>query len=253
MAFLKISEPEWQVRKDLASCYHLVDYFGWTDLIYTHISARVPGADDLFLINEFGLNFHEITPENLVTVNGTGQIIPRENSHWEDGNRATQINLAGYVIHSAVHQARPEIQCVMHTHSPAGMAISTLACGLLPLTQHACRFYNRLAYHDFEGIAFDKDEQPRLVADLGDKRSLILRNHGFLTAGRTIGEAFTLMYFLEKAAQAQLTAQATGQSLHMPPPDICEKTARQFQKDDQPAGSRVWPAMIRLLDTLAIT
>ncbi len=233
----RYSEEEWEVRRELADCYHLASRFGWTDLIYTHISARLPGTFDHFLLNPFGLFFHEVTPENLVKVSLDGTVI--EPTPYG-------INKAGYIIHSAVHEARPEISCVIHTHTPSGMALSSLSCGLLPLTQHGCRFYDRLSYHDYEGIALDADEKARLIQDLGKNKAMILRNHGFLTAGRTIGEAFTLMFFLEKAAEAQLKAMATGVSLVIPSPEVCEKTAAQFADNPQSADDKEWQALRRL-------
>ena len=232
------SEHEYKARQELSDCYHLIDYFGWTDLIYTHISVRTPERSDHFIINDFNLLYHEITPENLVTVSEGGDVI------YPVG---ADINQAGYVVHSAIHRARPDVNCIIHTHSPCGMALSALECGLLPLTQHACRFYNAVAYHDYEGISLDEDEQPRLLKDLGDKNVMILRNHGFLTVGRTIKEAFISLYFLEKAAQAQLQAQSTGQPLIILPPAVCEKTVQQFQGEGEALQNRLWLALKRLL------
>ncbi len=233
-----INLNEWHIRKDLAACYQLVDYFGWTDLIYTHISARIPGSQDYFLINELGLHFHEITPENLIKVDKNGAIVDKTDS---------EINLAGYVIHSGIYQSRSDINCIIHTHSDVGMALSSLNCGLLPLTQHACRFYNRVAYHDYEGISFDSAEQPQLIKDLGSKNVMILKNHGFLTMGKTIAEAFINLYFLEKAGKSQLMAQATGENLVIPSHETCEKTAIQFETSNHPTEDQVWAAMLRLI------
>lgn len=229
------SKVETQARQELAFCYRLAAKLGWTDLIYTHISFQIPGTEH-FLINQFGLLFEEITSENLVKIDLHGNVLDPVGA---------RINLAGYMIHGAIHAARPDVVCVIHTHSTAGMALSSLECGLLPLTQHACRFYNRLAYHDYEGIVFDEEEQPRLLNDLGDKRVMILKNHGFLTAGRTMAEAFTLMFFLEKAAAAQLAAQSTQQPLSLLSPDVAQRTALQFGDDLQPAGSLEWEALKR--------
>lgn len=232
-------KTEWEVRVELAACYRLVHHFGMTDLIFTHISARVPRRHDQFLINPYGLTFDEVTASSLVKVDLEGNIL--------DDSPYT-VNKAGFTIHSAVHMARPDVECVLHTHTRAGEAVSALACGLLPISQHALQFYNRVAYHDYEGIALDLDERARLVADLGDKRVMILRNHGLLTAGRTIPEAFGLMFNLNRACEVQIAAQSTGAPLVIPPPEICEKTARQFEQGGRPSGHRAWPALLRLLD-----
>lgn len=230
-----LSAEERQAREELAFCYNVAAKLGWTDLIYTHISIRIPGTTH-FLINQFGLLFEEIRPENLVKINIKGGVI---------NPVGARINMAGYMIHGAVHEARKEISTVIHTHSPVGMALSAIDCGLLPLTQHACRFYNRVAFHDYEGIVLSEEEKPRLIKDLKDKRVMILKNHGFLTAGRTIGEAFTLMFFLEKAAEAQLQAMATGQRLCLLSHEVAEHTAQQFGDDHYPAGDLEWKAIKR--------
>lgn len=233
---MTMSESERSARVDLTHCYHLAAKFGWTDLIYTHISARIPGEESVLLINPFGYLYEQITPDNLVKVDFSGKIL--------SGPIGAKINLAGYVIHGAIHEGRPDVACVMHTHTIAGMAISALECGLLPISQHACRFYNRLAYHDYNGIVLDIHEQPRLLADLGPHKAMILKNHGFLTAGRSIAEAFVLMHYLERAAQAQLQAMATGEKLIMLSPEVSEKTAQQFGDDRTVAGKLEWPALI---------
>lgn len=230
-----LSGAECRAREELAFCYRLAARLGWTDLIYTHISMRIPGTEH-FLINQFGLLFEEITPENLVRIDLTGNVIAPADA---------RINLAGYVIHGAIHEAKREVACLIHTHSKAGMALSALDCGLLPLTQHACRFYNRIAYHEYEGIVLSEGERPRLIKDLGNKRVMILKNHGFLTAGRTVGEAFTLMFFLEKAASAQLAAQSTNQPLTILSQEVAEHTALQFGDDSCPAGQLEWEALKR--------
>src|SRR6187397_1274475 len=178
----RVSAGEWETRVDLAACYRLAAHFRMTDLIYTHISARVPGPEHHFLINAFGLLWDEISASTLVKVTLEGEIV--------DDPTGNGINRAGYVIHSAVHRARPEIHCVMHTHTSAGIAVSAQEDGLLPLSQHAMRFTGCIAYHDYEGLALELDEQKRLVADLGTHKALILRNHGLLTCGESIGEAF---------------------------------------------------------------
>jgi ribulose-5-phosphate 4-epimerase/fuculose-1-phosphate aldolase len=233
-----ISDAEWQVRVDLAACYRLAAREGWDDLIYTHISARVPGPEHHFLINPFGMSFDEISASSLVKIDLDGTIV---------GDSPYGVNKAGFVIHSAVHEARG-VGCVMHTHTESGMAVSMMKGGLLPVSQHAMLFHNRLAYHDYEGLALEADEKERLVADLGNHGSMILRNHGFLTTGASVAEAFVRMFYLEKAAAAQLRAQASGDEIVVPPPEVCEKTARQFEGDSMPCGSREWPAMLRRLD-----
>jgi ribulose-5-phosphate 4-epimerase/fuculose-1-phosphate aldolase len=238
----KISEAEWQVRVDLAACYRLAALFGWTDLVYTHISARVPGAGEQFLINRFGLAFDEITASNLVKIDLDGNLV--------DGSEAP-VHKAGFVIHSAVHAARPDAGCVMHTHSTAGIAISAIEDGLLPVSQHANLFYERIGYHDHEGLALDMDERSRLARDLGPHPALILRNHGLLVVGTTVPEAFSIMHHLEKACQAQIAAMATGAKLATPPEIVRRKTASQgFGSEGAPFGEVEWPAMLRRLDRL---
>jgi len=238
----KVSAEEWQTRVDLACAYRLAAHYGWTMMIYNHISARVPGHDDQFLLNPFGLHYSEVTASNLVKIDLKGKVI--------DGS-PYRINEAGFTIHSAIHAVRHDVAAVMHTHTEAGAALSCLECGLLPLNQDALVFYNRVAYHNFEGIALDLDECPRLVRDLGPHYALILRNHGLLTCGRTVGEAFTFMYQLEFVARVQLKAMATGQKLPQPSPDVCEKTALQFACNrGTPAGTDEWAHWIRMMDAL---
>ncbi len=230
---------EREVRVELAACYRLAHHFRMTDLIFTHISARVPGRHDQFFINPYGLTFDEITASSLVKVDVEGNLL--------DESPYT-VNRAGFTIHSAVHMARPDVECVLHTHTRAGEAVSALSCGLLPISQHALQFHDRVAYHDYEGLALDLGERARLVADLGDRQVMILRNHGLLTAGRTIPEAFGLMFNLNRACEVQLDAQATGSPLVVPPPEVCERTARQFERSGVIPGHRQWPALLRLLD-----
>jgi ribulose-5-phosphate 4-epimerase/fuculose-1-phosphate aldolase len=235
-----ISDAERQVRIDLAACYRLAAIHDWDDMIYTHISARIPGTHD-FLINPFGLGFDEITASSLVRIDLDGSIV---------GDSPHEVNAAGFTIHSAVHQARPEVGCVMHLHTEAGMALSMTQSGLLPTSQHAMRFYNRVGYHDYEGIALSLEERARLIADLGPHKVLVLRNHGTLTAGATVAEAYALMFTLEKAARAQLRAMSATDQILLPPNDVAEHTARQFEGDSVAAGAREWPAALRKLDRL---
>jgi ribulose-5-phosphate 4-epimerase/fuculose-1-phosphate aldolase len=234
-ANLELSERE--LRVQLAAAYRLLDKFQMTDLIYTHISVRLPGPERHFLINPYGVMFHEITASSLVKIDLNGAIVGE--SEWT-------VNPAGFVIHSAIHAAHEELHCVLHTHTKYGMAVSALECGLLPVSQFAMQFYNRVAYHDYEGVSLSLEERERLVNDLGDKKAMILRNHGLLTAGRTIPEAFVLMFYLNRACEVQITAQSTGESLVIPSPEVCEHSAMQQDVDD--LGQLEWPALIRLLD-----
>ncbi|HEY0525969.1 MAG TPA: class II aldolase/adducin family protein [Stellaceae bacterium] len=230
---------EQQTRVQLAACYRIVAHFGMTDLVYTHISARVPGEPGHFLINPYGMMFHEITASSLVKIDYDGELV-------EDSPHP--VNQAGFVIHSAIHAARPDVACVLHTHTRAGIAVSCLKQGLLPLNQHALLFHGQLAYHDYEGIASDLAEREQLVADLGDKRAMILRNHGLLTAGRTIPDAFEVMYYLEMACKVQIDVMATGQPIQMPSAAVVDRTAKQFVGAGEARGMRSWPALLRMLD-----
>lgn len=243
------SPEEWAVRVDLAAAYRLVHDYGWTDMIYNHLSARVPGPEGHFLLNAFGLAYDEITASSLVTVDLAGNII-----HAPDP--AYSINLAGYVIHSAVHEARHSAGCVIHTHTPAGMAVAALKCGLLPLCQTAMRFAN-IAYHDYEGVALEAAERERLVANLGDCDVMILRNHGLLATGRTIPEAFNNMYRLERACQVQLMAMACNTELNMPSEQSVKNANVQLSvnmaagyagRATPPFGILEWPALLRRMD-----
>ncbi len=236
------SAAEWQMRVELAGCYRLVHHFGLTDLIYNHITARLPDVDHQYLINPYGLMYDEITASNLVKIDLDGNIL--EETEYE-------INPAGFVIHSAVHGARPDVVCVIHTHSRAGVAISALKEGLIPVNQGGFQFHNRIAYHDYEGFALDEAERKRLVADLGERRAMILRNHGLLTAGRSVAEAFRLIYYLEQACQLRLDALQCGREITLPPELVREHTARQWEGGAAGIGTttlREWPALLRMLD-----
>ena len=247
-----ITDAERQVREDLAAAYRLVALYGMDDSIYTHISARVPGQDEQFLINPFGMLFRDITASSLVKIDMEGRILDAS---------PHDVNPAGFTIHSAVHAARHDAACVLHTHTVAGVAVSSLADGLQPCNQWALQFYQRVNYHDFEGIALDHAERERLVADLGPTaRALILRNHGLVTLGRTVAEAFILMHNLERACQVQLAIQATGQAVHPLPHEVCEKTARQYESGDskrlagQPDPNlREWRGFMKRLELAAPT
>ena len=246
------SDEEWRLRRELAACYRLIAHFRMTDLIFTHISLRIPGPEHHFLINPYGLMFDEITASSLVKIGLDGQAV--EPSPYS-------VNPAGFVIHSAIHAAREDAQCVLHTHTKAGCAIAAQKQGLLPVNQMSMEFYGNVAYHDFEGIALDLDEQQRLTRDLGDKPVLILRNHGLLTVGRDPQQAFLRMYYLEKACEIQLTAQTGGAELVIPSPEVCAHAERQFNAPPAPsADGRVladgegydlaWSALQRLLDRI---
>src|SRR5688572_14148046 len=236
----RVSPEEWEVRVDLAACYRLAAHFRMTDLIYTHISARVPGPEHHFLINAFGQLWDEIGASTLVKVTLDGEIV--------DDPTGYGFNRAGYVIHSAVHRARPDVACVMHTHTAAGIAVSAQEDGLLPLSQHAMRFTNSIAYHDYEGLALDLDEQQRLVADLGSHKAMIMRNHGLLTCGAAVAEAFDLMYYLERACQSQVAAMSGGAKVRRPPREVALKTAAQFRALAYKQYQIEWKAHLRMLD-----
>lgn len=232
----KYGDAEWQRRVDLAACYRLADRFGFSDLVWNHITARVPGTENHFLINRFGLRFDEITASNLIKVDQDGNVI--------DGPQ--DINITGFVIHSGIYAARQDIACVMHSHSPGGLAVSALECGLQPLVNDTMMFYERIAYHDYEGISTDVTERERLAANLGDNNAMVLRNHGLLTAGRSVGEAFMLMYYLERACSVQMQVLSSGQKPRIPPREICKLAAEQY--DEFQPGKYEWPALLRLLD-----
>jgi ribulose-5-phosphate 4-epimerase/fuculose-1-phosphate aldolase len=230
---------EWQTRVDLAACYRLCALYGWADGIYTHISAAVPGEPGHYLINAFGLCFDEVTASNLVKVDSAGNVV---------GAIPAPVNQSGFRLHAAVHAARPDAACVMHLHNVAGIAVGMQQEGLLPLSPYALRFHGELAYHDYEGIAMTLDEQARLVDNLGRRPAMLLRNHGSLTVGRTIPEAFVLMETLDRACEAQLRAQAAGVPLVQPPAAMCATTHAQLVGDGSPEGALEWPSLLRRLD-----
>ncbi len=236
----QVSPAEWQTRVDLAACYRLIAIYGWDDLVFTHISARVPGPDEHFLINAYGLLFEEMTASSLVKVDLAGAKV-LDTLHM--------INPAGFTIHSAIHEARHDIGCVIHTHTKAGVAVSAQAGGLLPLSQVSLFPLASIAYHDYEGLALNDAEKPRLVADLGNRSHMILRNHGLLTASANIPDAFLSMYILETACQTQLLAQSTGHPLTMISPQILAGIRAQAEAVTRGlGGSLAWPALLRKLD-----
>lgn len=238
----RVSAEEWRLRIDLAATYRLVALHGWDDMIFTHISARIPGPEHLFLINPYGMTFDEITASSLVRID-------------LDGNKVQEtdypVNPAGFTIHSALHMNRDDAHCVIHLHSTDGVAVSAQAEGLLPLDQHAMVVVGDLAYHDYEGIALDLDERDRLVKDIGDKSFMLLRNHGTLTVGKSCADAFLRMYYLERSCSMQVRAMAGGARLNWPNQGVPEKTAELGKTAfDGPLGSLAWPALLRKLDRI---
>ena len=237
-----VSAEEWQLRVDLAACYRLVALYGWSDLVFTHISARVPGPEHHFLINPYGLMFDEITASSLIKVD-------------QQCNKVLEspypVNPAGFVIHSAVHAAREDVQCVLHTHTRAGIAVSAQKNGVLPISQQSTFVLASLAYHDYEGVAFRDDEKPRLQADMGSANFLMLRNHGLLTCGKTIADAFLSMYTFENTCQIQIAAQSGGSELTQVNPKIVEGVGQAMKVQTGGLGGQfVWPSLIRKLDRI---
>lgn len=236
----RISTEEWQVRVDLAAAYRLVDHYGWTDMIFTHLSARVPGPEHHFLINPYGLMFDEVTASNLVKIDLDGNIVM---------SSGYEVNPAGFCIHSAIHMAREDARAVMHLHTDDGVAVSAMAAGLLPITQTAMVIQDEVAYHEYEGVALDLGERERLVRDIGDKKLMILRNHGTLAVGTTVSDCFLSLYTMERACSMQVRAMVGG-ALHQPSAQSLETSRRQGKmlmasgKLDQLA----WPALLRMLD-----
>ena len=235
-----VSAEEWQLRVDLAACYRLVALYGWSDLVFTHISARIPGPEHHFLINPYGLMFDEITASSLVKVDmQCNKLIVSP----------YPVNPAGFVIHSSVHAAREDVQCVLHTHTRAGVAVSAQKNGVLPISQQSTFVLASLAYHGYEGVAFRDEEKPRLQADLGQANFLMLRNHGLLTCGKTIADAFLAMYTFEAACKIQIDAQAGGGELTQVHPQILTGVAQAMKvQTGGLGGAFVWPSLIRKLD-----
>jgi ribulose-5-phosphate 4-epimerase/fuculose-1-phosphate aldolase len=235
-----VSQEEWRARCDLAACYRLVALHGWTDLVFTHISAKIPGTEHRFLINPYGLLFDEITASSLIAVD-------------LDGNKLNEspftVNRAGFVIHSAIHAARDDAQCVLHTHTRAGVAVSAQKQGVLPISQQSTFVRGSLAYHDYEGVALRDDEKPRLQADIGNANYLMLRNHGLLTVGCSIADAFLSMYVFETTCQIQLAAQSGGaELLHVDPQIVDDAVEAARSQTGGLGGAFVWPALLRKLD-----
>ena len=244
MPSTRMSEPEWQTRLDLAACYHLVDLFGWSDLINTRITARVPGQDDHFLINPYGLLFDEITASSLVKIDSEGNKVEPSDA---------ELNSGGFAIPSTIHKARPDINCVIHTHTIAGCAVSMQKAGLLPLNQHALQVIGDIAYHDYEGTGRSDDERARFLADFGDKHIMVLRNHGLFIIGRTIAEAFIATYRMERACAMQLAFQQSGAEFY----PLSDTVVRAGYAKSSAGAARGhdpntldWPALLRKLDRI---
>ena len=236
-----VSAEEWQLRIDLAACYRLVAMFGWDSLVFTHISVRVPGPEHHFLINPYGLMFDEITASSLVKVDQQcNKVI----------DSPFPVSPAGFTIHSCIHEARPDVACVLHTHSRAGTAVSAQKCGVLPISQASAIVLSSLAYHDYEGVALREAEQPRLQADLGKRNFMVLRNHGLLTVGKSVPDAFLSMYILENTCRVQIDAQAGGELVHIDP-SIINDAVEVMQKGTAGQGANIaWPALLRKLDRM---
>lgn len=237
-----ISDVEWQARCELAALYRMVAHLRMTDLIDTHITLRIPGPEHHFLINQYGVLFDRMRASDLVRIDQHGNVV-------DEAFGERRVNAAGFVIHSAIHMARPDMHCVVHTHTAAGIAVSAQEHGLLPISQHALKFYGKLAYHQYEGIALSLDERERLIADLGTHKAMILRNHGLLAGGANVAEAFHEIHFLERACQAQVQALAGGSKLIYPSEEVCRHTAAQFQRDESAQIiSLSWDAALTLIE-----
>jgi ribulose-5-phosphate 4-epimerase/fuculose-1-phosphate aldolase len=233
-----IGEAEWDARVDLAAAYRLGAIFGWSNFIYNHVTLRVPGEPQHFLIKVNDLTFEEVTASSLVKIDLDGKPV------GEDQN----VNVAGFNIHTAILRARPEINCVYHVHTDAGTALSAHKGGLLPMSQTSMQFYNRLAYHDYEGLSDDADERDRIARDLGNKKAMVLRNHGLLTCGTSASEAVVLMRWLVISCETQLRLEATGAEIILPSPEVCEHTARQWETFGPIEGPAEWRALLRMAD-----
>jgi ribulose-5-phosphate 4-epimerase/fuculose-1-phosphate aldolase len=241
----RVSKEEWQMRIDLAAAYQLAHIYKWTDLIYTHFSARVPGTHD-FLINPYGMMFDEITASNLVKIDLEGKI--------KDDPLGIGVNEAGFIIHSCMHAARPEINCVIHTHTRATVAVSAMKCGLLPISQHAMMMHQQVTYHDYEGVALYEAEKDRMAKNLGKtSKAMILRNHGVLALGETVREAFEMMYYLDCACQIQVDACAGGMhNVQLMSQEAADSATKSLQRVGRPAAHKDWPALLRMLERKGI-
>lgn len=236
----QVSPAEWALRKDLAAAYNAAALMRMSDHIYTHFSARVPGDQDHFLINAYGLAFDEITASSLVKVDVNGDIVLDATG--------LGINPAGFIIHGAIHMNRHDAICVMHTHSAAGVGVSCQKHGLLMISQHAMRFHGDIGYHDYYGVVLDEDEGPALLAALGNKTAMILRNHGLMVVGKSVPEAFDALYYLERACQAQITALAGGAELIYPSEAVAQRVYDQFARPNRPSREKQWPPVLRMVE-----
>jgi len=242
----KVTPEEWQARIDIAACYRLIAAYGMSDMMANHITLRVPGEEDAFLTNPYGMMYEEMTASSMIKINHDGDVLLKP----DFGDLNYGFNKPGYILHSAIHKARPEINCVIHTHTPAGMAVSSLACGLLPLNQTSMRFL-KVSYHDYMGVVLDMAEQEILVNDLGTTDAMILRNHGLLTCGRSVGEAFNWMHRMEKSCEAQLAAMACNTPLQKVSDQILHETYMNYQPGTRrPFGLMEWPGLLRYLDRM---
>ena len=240
----QVSAQEWQARIDLAACYRLVAHYGMSDMMANHITLRVPGEPGAFLTNPYGMMYEEMSASCLVKIDHSGQVLFKP----DFGELNYTINIPGFILHSAVHEARPEVNCVIHTHTAAGLAVSSLACGLLPINQTSMRFL-KIAYHDYCGVVLDMTEQASLVKDLGSSEAMVLRNHGLLTCGRSIGEAFNWMHRLELSCRAQVAAMGCNSPFQAVSPQVLEETYMNYQPQKRrPYGLMEWPALLRMLD-----
>jgi ribulose-5-phosphate 4-epimerase/fuculose-1-phosphate aldolase len=240
----KVSDAEWQTRIDLAACYRLVAHYGMSDMMANHITLRVPGEDNAFLTNPYGMMYEEMTASCLIKLDHDGHVLYKP----DFGELNYGLNKPGFILHSAVHKARPEVNCVIHTHTAAGMAVSSLACGLLPINQTSMRFL-KVSYHDYMGVVLDMAEQEVLVKDLGNSDAMVLRNHGLLTCGRSVGEAFNWMHRMELSCRAQLAAMACNTPLQQVSAQVLEETFQNYQPNTRrPYGVMEWPALLRMLD-----
>jgi ribulose-5-phosphate 4-epimerase/fuculose-1-phosphate aldolase len=236
----QVSAEEWQVRVDLAACYRLMAEYGMVEMVANHISARVPGTENEFLINPYGMLYEEMTASSMIRIDIDGNVLFNATEYG--------VNQAGYVIHSAIHRARHDVDCIIHTHTLAGMAVSAMKCGILPIAQSSMRFGD-IAYHDYEGVAIREDERERLCASLGNREAMVLRNHGLLTVAPSIPECFNNMYRLERACQLQVMALSCNTELSMPPPEVLEYTRQQMVPGVRRRfGLLEWPALLRKLD-----
>jgi ribulose-5-phosphate 4-epimerase/fuculose-1-phosphate aldolase len=242
----EVTPQEWQARVDLAACYRLTAHYGMSDMMANHITLRVPGQEHAFLTNPYGMMYEEMTASCLVKIDHDGEVL-----HKPDfGDLNYGLNKPGFILHSAVHKARPEVNCIIHTHTAAGLAVSSLACGMLPINQTAMRFLN-VSYHDYMGVVLDMAEQEVLVHDLGTTDAMVLRNHGLLTCGRSVGEAFNWMHRMELSCRAQLAAMACNTPLQPVSQQVLDETFMNYQPQTRrPFGVMEWPGLLRMLDRM---